>query len=585
MDGGLQEARGKQKAPGSESFMASIEIKRLPEDVISRISAGEVITRPYNILKEVMENSLDAGSRHITVRIGADGLSLRIEDDGSGIHESDFGLLCKQYCTSKLVREEELFSLSSYGFRGEALSSISRCSRIKVRSKRRGSEIGYEAVYIDTDMVSIKGVGMKDGTSVEIKNVFYNTKARERHFAKNREEIRKMIWLVETYSVFNEHVYFELFYGERLQELPKKGLSVTGGDASGCRARKKVEMLNDLYKANGKLVSSSDAGYFAVFSTAQFSLRKGVFVLFVNGRLVTSQEMKEGLFKVYKDVLPAQRYPLIYIELNLEKSMVDVNVHPSKRKVLFTEEELMTRRLSKCIEAHLAEQSYEQRPLKPLVRDTLQSPIKVYSDPTSQSISECLSEGGAERREFMLSSLLRLRAEVVDIDSGFFRSLSYVGLKDRHTALVQHGSSLLNCRVDLLLKEYFYQSLLEDFGNLERKQTRIPLRSRIGDRARALAADYFSIEVSGGYIVSIPIISTICIDSPELWSGFEVRMTSEYETLKSIADTISTLYSGAEMSPKLFNIVKRRIVGTTKALECFGLVVTLKELYKNFERC
>lgn len=564
-----------------------MEIRKLPNDVISRISAGEVIARPYNILKETIENSLDANSTHIIIRIELDGLSLTIEDDGDGIHESDFGLLCKQYCTSKLHKEEDLFSLPSYGFRGEALSSISRCSRIKVRSKKRENEIGHEAIYRDTEMVSIKGVGMKDGTVVEIKSIFYNNKAREKHFSKKREEIHEMMWLVGIFSVLNGNVSFDLFYGERLQELPKIRPRFESDECPNeSKAQKKVKMLNELYKANDGLFFEFNGDHLVIFSTPQFSLKKGVFVLFVNGRLVVSQEMKEALFKVYKDLIPAQRQPFIYLELNVEKIMVDVNVHPSKREVLFANEKAVTQELCECIKNRLSKMDYEQKTLKPFLRETkFQSPIKVYSDPGSQSIKECLEKDRAEKREFSLLSLKKLKSELVDIDTTFFRSLNYVGMKDKDTILVQHGSSLLNCKTAPLVKEYLYQTLINDFGNFERKRTFIPLRPKIEDKVRALLNDYFSIEIVEEHIVAIPVISTICIDTPELWSKFDVKKSLEYETLKSIIETISTLYSSAEMSPKLFNIIKRRMTGTPKALECFGLVTTLKELYKNFERC
>ncbi|ADM11477.1 DNA mismatch repair protein MutL [Encephalitozoon intestinalis ATCC 50506] len=564
-----------------------MEIKRLPNDVISRISAGEVITRPYNILKEVIENSLDANSTHIAIKIGIDGLSLTIEDNGDGIHEEDFELLCKQYCTSKLTKEEDLFSLSSYGFRGEALSSISRCSRIRVRSKRRENEIGHEAVYRDTEIVAIKGIGMKDGSVVEIKDIFYNNKAREKHFSKKRDEIREMMWLVGIYSVFNEDVSFDLFYGGKLQEIPKsKMYSGKDGSSNEDRVKMKIKMLDELYKVDGELLFLFDEGHLAIFSTPQFSLKKGVFILFVNGRLVVSQEMKEALFKVYRGLISDERQPFIYLELNIEKSMVDVNIHPSKREVLFTNEESVIQRLYECIENKLNKMNYEQKTLRPLPRESsFQSPIKVYSDPASQSIGECLEKEKTERREFSLFSLKKLRTEIVELDSSFFKALNYVGAKDRDTILVQHGSSLLNCRTALLLKEYLYQTLISDFGNFEKKKTLIPIESDIEDNMRALLNDYFSIEIVERNIVSVPIISTICIDLPTLWAGLDVKKDSEYETLKNIINTISTLYSSAEMSPKLFNVIKRKIVGTEKALECFGLVVTLKELYKNFERC
>lgn len=558
-------------------------IRKLPDDVIARISAGEVITRPYNILKETLENSLDAGCTRLTIRIGSDGLSLLVEDDGDGIHEEDFQMLCKPHCTSKITSESDLFALSSYGFRGEALSSISRCSKVKVRSKRKENEVGFEATYNDTQLATMRAIGMKNGTSVEIRHIFYNNRIRERYFLKRREEVRKMVSLVETYSVFNSGVMFELFVGDKPSEL---GGCVrdTEGD-HGNKIPMKVRMLDSIYKAGGELLYHDDEEFSVVFTSPNFSLKKGGFLLLVNGRLVMNRSMRETLFKVYKDVLPVQRYPLIYLEIRTRQSEVDVNIHPCKEEVIFTGEEVVTERICSCIEAQLRTQGYVQRPMRILSRDEHHNPIKIYSDPASQSISECVEREDVVRKGFRLVSLERLRSEIVDIDTEFFRSLSYVGTKDEDTVLVQHGSSLLNCKVVPLLREYFYQSVLHGFGNFSRQDTSIHIDGEMGEGLRGMLDEYFSIRIVGDAIVTIPVISTVYADDEDLWSAFRITSVSEYDALKEVASKISELYSSIRMSPRLFNIVKRKIIGTESALKCFGLVVTLKELYKNFERC
>ncbi len=136
-----------------------------------------------------------------------------------------------------------------------------------------------------------------------------------------------------------------------------------------------------------------------------------------------------------------------------------------------------------------------------------------------------------------------------------------------------------------MLREYFYQVMIGDFGNFEKKSLEIPIRSTTDEMMRLILDDYFSIEIVDDMIVALPVVSGVCVDCPEMWSGFEVAAGPEYETLKDIVIKVCMFYSSAEMSLKLFNVVKRRIAVTAKALECFGLVVTLKELYKNFEKC
>lgn len=554
-------------------------IKKLPDSVIARISAGEVVARPYNILKETLENSLDAGCTHIAVRIGADGLSLEIEDDGCGIAEEDLPLLCRPHCTSKLAAEADLFALASYGFRGEALSSISRCSKIKVRTKRAGCEMGFEATYNDTELVTVRGVGMKGGTVVEVRDVFYNNKIRERYFCRRREETGDLVDLVCSYAIFRTDVAFEMSIGGKPKDL--FGQVRETGDIL-----KKARMLETMYSTDGSLLHCVEERFSAVFSGPDFSLKKGVFVLFVNGRLVTSQTVRESLFRVYRDVLPVQRHPLIYLELRTDQSETDVNVHPCKKEVLFAGEDALAMDIAGCIEARLRTGEYTQKPLRP-TRESLFSPLKVYSDPTSQSIAECMEKPRSAVRSFCLESLERLRSEIVEVDSGFFRSLTYVGERDCDTMLVQHGSALLNCKTRPLLREWLYQSILQGFGNLERRACLVPTENleNLSAEMRAMLDDYFSIEVDGGAIVNIPVVSGVCVDDRDAWTGFCVDGEDEYSVLKGVSERVAEMYSGARMSQKLFGAVKRGVVGTESALRCFGLVVTLKELYKNFERC
>ncbi|KHN70572.1 putative DNA mismatch repair protein [Ordospora colligata OC4] len=575
-------------------------IRKLPDDVIARISAGEVITRPLAILKETIENSLDAHSTHITVRLEQDGLSLAIEDNGEGINENDFGMLCKQYCTSKITSEDELFSLCSYGFRGEALSSISRCSKVKVRSKKKQSDVGYEAAYNDTEMVSIRAVGMNDGTCIEIKNIFYNNKLRGKHFLKHKDEVKEMMWLLRGYSIFNIGVLFTLIVAGKSQEfmnisyrskgnwIVDNGLYHESTNLRWSRSiiNSKLAILQSMCKIKERLAHRTGDKYLVIFSEESEVHRKSMFVLFVNGRLVSSRKMKEAVFKVYKKMISEDYHPLVYIEVEADKSKVDVNVHPCKKEVMLDDEDSIIGEICTCISNALRISDHVPREIRHSLGSSQSSVSKVYADPMSQSIDECFEdECMIDIRSFMLESLSKMMKEIVDVDTDFFKMLFYVGVKDKNTVLVQYNTALLNCKSKHLLKEYFWQALVNGFGNFRRRSVSIPISTVIADRMKMMLDDYFCIIITDDAIVSLPEISGVCVDYHSLWSDFSVEEGPEYETLAGVIEKLSAIYSEAEMNQKLFNCMKREIKGTKAALECFGLVVTLKELYKNFERC
>lgn len=192
-----------------------MQIRKLSDSVIKKICAGEVITRPYNVLKELLENSIDAEATCVSIRISKDVLSIEVDDNGIGIRKEDFPLLCKRNCTSKIQTEADLFTIGSYGFRGEALSSIAEVSKVKVKSRPRDQEFGYTGIFNNDNLVEQNPIGMEDGTSISIKDIFFNNKIREKYYFKKTKELENMVDMVYSYCIKHPHIKFNLIVGEK----------------------------------------------------------------------------------------------------------------------------------------------------------------------------------------------------------------------------------------------------------------------------------------------------------------------------------------------------------------------------------
>lgn len=311
--------------------MARIHV--LDKSVSNMIAAGEVVSRPASAVKELIENAMDAGAKNITVEIKNGGISfLSVTDDGSGIEEDDILTAFMPHATSKIASAKDLGSIMTYGFRGEALSSIAAVSRITLVTKTHDAD---EAVKLELEGGEVKGsetVGAKTGTHIAVSDIFFNTPARYKFLKKDSAEAAAVTDVVQKAALSRPDISVryissgrEAFKTQGDGNLLNAVYSLFGGDIA-------KHMIKVDYSDSGVRVT----GYSGTAAVARPNRNMQIF--FVNGRSVVSRTVSFALSEAYKNQLTVGRFPSAVLNIEVDPSAVDVNVHPSKTEVKFTDE-------------------------------------------------------------------------------------------------------------------------------------------------------------------------------------------------------------------------------------------------------
>jgi DNA mismatch repair protein MutL len=305
-------------------------IQILPEEVASQIAAGEVVERPASVVKELVENSLDAGASHISINVeGAGRRLIEVSDDGGGIPAEELSLAVGRHATSKLTSADELFKIKTLGFRGEALASIASVSRLTLTSRLPQSSLGSRLQVEGGRITPVQPAGAPAGTLVRVEDLFYNVPARLKFLKNDVTERRLIDTLVTRYALAYPKVRFH---------LQQEGKAVLQTSGSGERR----EILAALFGAEVarqmlEVVSTGDvlkvSGFISPTSLTRSNRREMTF--FVNGRPVQDAAMGAALLKGYHTLLMVGRYPLAILFLEVLPEEVDVNVHPTKAEVRF----------------------------------------------------------------------------------------------------------------------------------------------------------------------------------------------------------------------------------------------------------
>ncbi|KAE9391066.1 DNA mismatch repair protein MutL [Gymnopus androsaceus JB14] len=349
---------------------APAPIRRLQESLINRIAAGEIIHRPASALKELLENSLDAGATSIRVTVKDGGLKyLQIQDNGCGIRKSDLPILAERFTTSKLSTFSDLSRLTTYGFRGEALASISHVAHLSVTTKTRTTTCAYKAHYSDGKLVPAqpgqteepKPCAGNDGTSITIENLFFNTPTRLAALRNTSEEYSRILDVMNKYAIHNPSVAFTCKKaGSASPDLSTPSGSSTKHAIKIIYGRTiEKDLLETRVKEDSKKTEESWSADIH-FTNANYQAKKMMFLLFINSRLVESQRIKRALENVYTGILPKGASPFIYLSLKIDPRSVDVNVHPTKKEVHFLNEEEITTRICDVVQEKIAEKSHSR---------------------------------------------------------------------------------------------------------------------------------------------------------------------------------------------------------------------------------
>ena len=320
-------------------------IRALHHDVVNKIAAGEIIVAPMHALKELIENAVDAGSTSLEILVKDGGLKLlQITDNGCGISKEDLPILCERFTTSKLKAFEDLTSIGTYGFRGEALASISHIAHLTVTTKTADSSCAWKAQYAGGKLTPAKSgqseepkaCAGRQGTQIAVEDLFYNVPTRRRAFRSASEEYAKIADVVGKYAVHCQGVAFSCKkYGEA-----GAGVAVPVG----ANVRDRIRMIHNSAVANELIdfeIKNDQYGFKTdgLVSNANYSGKRTTLLLFINHRSVDSSNIKKAVEQTYSMFLPKGGKPFLYLSLEIDPSRVDVNVHPTKREVNFLNEE------------------------------------------------------------------------------------------------------------------------------------------------------------------------------------------------------------------------------------------------------
>ena len=307
-------------------------IKLLPDAVANQIAAGEVVQRPANAVKELLENSLDAGATKITLLVKDGGSTLmQVIDNGKGMSEMDARLCWERHATSKIRKAEDLFKLDTYGFRGEAMASIAAVSQVEMKTKRANDEVAQLIRIEGSEVLEQRVDAAPQGTNIAIKNLFYNLPARRNFLKSIAVETRHIVEEFLRQSMANPSVEFvyhnngSLVYHFKAQPRKDRVLEAMG-------KKPNTEILE--VKENTDIVQIT--GFVGAPGTAKRT--RGEQFFFMNGRFIRSNYFHHAVNAAYEGLIPSDEFPLYALYLNVDPAKVDVNVHPTKTEVKFEDE-------------------------------------------------------------------------------------------------------------------------------------------------------------------------------------------------------------------------------------------------------
>ncbi|HEX7897358.1 MAG TPA: DNA mismatch repair endonuclease MutL [Planctomycetota bacterium] len=299
-------------------------IRVLAPDVVNKIAAGEVIERPASVVKELVENALDAGAKEVRVDLEEGGRKLiRVTDDGGGIEAADLPLAFAPHATSKLASADDLFAVATFGFRGEALASIGSVARVRCASRTKAGE-GAELVVENGEASEVRPAAAAKGTVLEVRNLFQNVPVRRKFLRSIEAETEHVVEAVARVAVARPDVRFDLFVdGERRQALPPSDRKTRIGVFFG------AEVADSLQEVEG--------GFFKAWIAPPQHARvnaKGL-QFYLNGRFIRDRVLSRAVNEAYRELIPHGRYPVAFVFLEMDPGDVDVNVHPTKIEVRF----------------------------------------------------------------------------------------------------------------------------------------------------------------------------------------------------------------------------------------------------------
>lgn len=417
--------------------MIVIKIKQLETRIANMIAAGEVVERPASIVKELVENSIDAQASVITIEIEEFGMSLiRITDDGIGMSQADLKMAFLRHATSKIFSEADLHNINTLGFRGEAIPAIASVSKMKIASRLK-NKTGHEVLYEVGHFKSQGSATMNHGTIVEVNNLFYNTPARFKYIKSERAENLAITEVCERLAIANPQIRFELINDGKIifktlgQNDPFSIVSSVYGH----------QMSNNLttFKVEQQKIKIE----FILLSHQNTRNHKRDISIYINNRYVQNYLLREAVIKGFAGQIMVGRYPIAIIKIVMDESLVDVNIHPQKLEVKMVNEYFLSDLIERSIKSKLYQKSHQ------IPKDN-----KILFKETEQKFENYIQE------TFDLSYIEKTEEQT---DHPKLPYLEYIGVLGGTYLLFQNNQGLFlmdqHAAAERIRYEYYYEKL------------------------------------------------------------------------------------------------------------------------------
>ena len=491
-------------------------IKILDENVSNIIAAGEVVDNPASMIKELYENSIDAQAKNIEIHIKSDLSYFKILDDGVGMVKEDLFLCIERHATSKLHTKEDIFNLNTYGFRGEALASIAAVSKMNISSKTETNKLGLKISIFGGNIVNSSDIAMKTGTIIEIRDLFYNTPARKKFLRKEQTELTAIKDILLKLALANFEIATKLIIDDKVI-FSSSGTSLDNAI---------IELLGKNIYRNLKKFKYGYLGNQEIYRGS-----KNYIYTFINKRYCKSNIIERSVIDGYYTKLMKHKYPFAIILYDINPSEIDVNVHPSKKIIKFSDDKIVYRQIRKAIEDFFYEDDRKN--------------YTISSIPKTTQVSQVLEENTFKHSEAKVQELFSYTDTIEDketynILAQVFDTYIVVQKKDSIDFYDQHA----------LHERLNYEALKEKYYNqtMTKKQLLIP--------------EVFELSLTEKNILfnNIQIFSDFCFEIDELSENeivlravpdFELRTTNE-KIIKSIIECL--------MSNKTLTDIREKVI-------------------------
>jgi DNA mismatch repair protein MutL len=542
-------------------------IKILDSTLINKIAAGEVVERPASVLRELIENSIDAKSTKIEVYINKGGTEkIIVSDNGKGMSPEDLELAVLRHATSKIKNEEDLFNINSLGFRGEAIPSIASVSKFQIASRPHDSDIGYQITIEGGKIISKSPIAMNKGTKITVKDLFFNVPARKKFLKKENTEFS---YLYDVFFKFLMIYHEKAFTFYKNDKLFKKYPSQSKEERIKALFPKEAK---DLYPVNLNIEDFNIEGF---ISNPELSFKKSNNIyIFINGRFIKDKMLIHAVSHGYRSIIEPREYPFVIIFLKINPRLVDVNVHPQKLEVRFNDSQTVHKIISKTIENKLAETPWVKRELSntDLNKDSDSSPHiflkenELFNSNSHYKITEedyffksppKNDKNNLFSSDFLNRSLERKYSNSLLNNNSYFSSLKVIGQIMNTYILCEGEDGLIIIDQHAAHERIGYERLIRDYKSkkIPQENLLIPVVIKLNPEKFSIFNDNinffneigFEIEIFGENTITIRKIPTILnrtdiekfmreIIDDYLITGFSLEYD---ETLKKIFSTIS----------------------------------------------